>query len=265
MTTELAVTQPISLKETMELGTVLAQSGFFSDAKQASQAVVKVLAGRELGFGPIASMTGVNIIQGKPAIGANLMAAKVKGSGRYNYRIVENTDLACEIAFFEDGKEVGRSRFTMVDADRAGLKGKDNWKKFPRNMLFARAISNGARWYCPDVFSGVSVYTPEELDPDAPVNGDGDIIDVTPTPVPEPQAAAQTNGHSYPSVAARADAMLAAVNERTNGYYKHLAHLLNAIQLELGDPEWNWPEVSDDMTWKASFNIALAHTKKEAG
>ncbi|KAF5276407.1 hypothetical protein FQR65_LT16339 [Abscondita terminalis] len=29
-------------------------------------------------------------------------------------------------------------------------------------MLFARAISNGVKWYCPDVFSG-PVYTPEEL------------------------------------------------------------------------------------------------------
>jgi len=31
-------------------------------------------------------------------------------------------------------------------------------------MLFARAISNGVRWYCPDVFSGAAVYTPDEFD-----------------------------------------------------------------------------------------------------
>ena len=59
----------MDLNQTLQLGEVLAKSGFFSDAKQASQAVVKVLAGRELGFGPVASMVGVNIIQGKPAIG----------------------------------------------------------------------------------------------------------------------------------------------------------------------------------------------------
>ena len=28
-------------------------------------------------------------------------------------------------------------------------------------MLFARAISNGVKWYCPDVFGG-PVYVPEE-------------------------------------------------------------------------------------------------------
>jgi hypothetical protein len=29
-------------------------------------------------------------------------------------------------------------------------------------MLFARAISNGVKWYCPDVFCG-PVYVPEEM------------------------------------------------------------------------------------------------------
>jgi hypothetical protein len=29
-------------------------------------------------------------------------------------------------------------------------------------MLFARAISNGVKWYCPDIFSG-PVYVPEEM------------------------------------------------------------------------------------------------------
>ena len=46
-------------------------------------------------------------------------------------------------------------------------------------MLFARCISNGIKWFCPDVFSG-SVYTPEELG--ATVNEEGDVIDVTTTP-----------------------------------------------------------------------------------
>src|SRR5690349_13268341 len=83
----------------------MASSGFFTDAKQASQAVVKILAGSELGFGPFASMVGVSIIQGKPAIGANLMAAAVKRTGKYNYRVTKNTDKEVEITFFENGQE----------------------------------------------------------------------------------------------------------------------------------------------------------------
>jgi hypothetical protein len=34
--------------------------------------------------------------------------------------------------------------------------------KFPANMLFARAISNGVKWFTPDVFQG-PVYVPEEM------------------------------------------------------------------------------------------------------
>lgn len=155
----------------------MAKSGFFSDAKQASQAVVKILAAREIGLGPFAGMTGVNIIQGKPAFGANIMAACVKKSGRYNYRVTEMSDKACTIEFMErlDGKWTtsGESKFTIEDARKAGTK---NLDKFPRNMLFARAMSNGVRWYCPDVMNGSVVYTPEELGAD--VDEDGNVVEI---------------------------------------------------------------------------------------
>src|SRR5690606_8583127 len=139
--------------DVMKLGEVLAQSGFFTDSRGAAQAVVKVLAGQELGFGPVASMTGINIIKGRVTLSANLLAAAVKRSGKYSYRVIEHTDKACEIEFTENGEVIGRSRFTMEDAKNAQLNG-DNWKKFPANMLFARAISNGAKWHCPDIFGG---------------------------------------------------------------------------------------------------------------
>lgn len=161
-----------------EVGQVLVKSGYFQDARDASQAIVKVLAGRELGFGPIASMTGINIIQGKPALSANLMAAAVKRSGRYNFRVKRLSNEVCEIEFFERGgadwQSCGASIFTLEDARKAGTK---NLEKFPRNMLYARAMSNGVRWYCPDVTGG-PVYTPEEMG--LPVNEDGEAVQAQP-------------------------------------------------------------------------------------
>lgn len=162
-----------SFSDLERAATAMARSGYFQDSREQAQAIVKILAGQEMGFGPFASMTGVHIIQGRPAIGANLMAAAVKSSGRYNYRVVEMTDKVCSIKFFEGKEEIGVSTFTIEDARKAGTK---NLDKFPRNMLFARAMSNGVRWYCPDVFNGSAVYTPEELG--ANVNEDGDVIDV---------------------------------------------------------------------------------------
>lgn len=162
--------------DTMTLGDVLSKSGYFQDANQAAQAVTKILAGRELGFPPIASMTGVHIIQGRVSLSANLIAAAIKRSKpAYNYRVTELTDKACTIVFYEDGDECGVSTFTAEDARKAGTQ---NMAKYPRNMLFARAMSNGAKWYCAAVFGG-PVYTPEELG--AIVDGEtGDPIDVSP-------------------------------------------------------------------------------------
>src|SRR4030067_1822876 len=73
-------TATVAIKDDMtlsELGQVLVKSGFFSDSRDASQAIVKVLAGRELGFGPIASMTGFYIVKGRVSMSANLIAAAV--------------------------------------------------------------------------------------------------------------------------------------------------------------------------------------------
>jgi len=177
-----------SMDDVERAAKAMSASGFFPDSKSAAQAVVKVLAGRELGFGAFASMTGVAVIQGKPVIGANLLAAAVKQTGKYNYRVTEHTAEVCRIKFLEGNQEVGVSSFTMDDAKAAGLATKDNWKKYPRNMLFARAIANGQKWYAPDVFNGVTVYTPDEMG--ASVDDEGNIIEAEVTqPMTYEQAA----------------------------------------------------------------------------
>ena len=160
----------------------MAKSGYFADSQQASQALVKILAGQEMGFGAFASMNGIHIIKGKPGVGANLQASAVKGSGKYDYKIRALDDKICKIEYFQGAESLGISQFTIEDAKRAGTQ---NLDKFPRNMLFARAMSNGVKWFCPDVFNGSTVYTPEELGAD--VNEDGDVITVIATPAPEPK------------------------------------------------------------------------------
>ena len=182
--TEQALTKQLDV---MELGALLSKSGYFKDATDAAQAVVKVLAGQELGFGPVASMTGIYIVKGRVTLSANLIGAAVKRSGRYDYTISKLDKSLCVLMFWTrrpDGVmiEVGESAFTIDDAKAAGLVNGDNWKKYPRNMLFARALSNGAKWYCPDVFGG-PVYTPDELG--VPVDGATfEVVDVTPEPKP---------------------------------------------------------------------------------
>ncbi len=106
------------------------------------------------------------------------MAAAVKRSSKYNYRILEHTDQTCKIAFLEHGEQIGVSEFTATDAARGGTQ---NMGKFPRNMLFARAMSNGVKWFCPDIFLGSPVYTPEELG--AVIDSDDRVVELAETQV----------------------------------------------------------------------------------
>jgi len=187
----LAPTRVLDADEAHHLGALMSASGFFEDSKDAAQAAVKVMAGAELGFGAVASMTGVHIIKGKVSLGANLIAAAIQRSGRFAYRVRELNDNLCAIAFYDTGEEVGVSTFTVADATKAGLAGQDNWKRHPRNMLFARALSNGAKWYCAGIFGG-PIYTPDELGAEIDVNGE--VIQAPPIaePGPPPTAPATT-------------------------------------------------------------------------
>ena len=162
----------------------LQKSGYFKDVTSEAQAIVKVMAGAELGLPPFASMTGIHIISGKPALGSNVIATLVKNDPRYDYRITECNDKRCKIDWKENGNIVGESSFTMDEANTAGLTNNPSWKKFPSDMLFARAITRGARRFAPDIFGGSPIYTPEELGAD--VDEDG-YIDTTHRIVEEPE------------------------------------------------------------------------------
>lgn len=169
------VQAPSNLDELQRLAKMMCASGFFKNAEDIARAGVKILAGQELGINPIASMTHVYFINGRLAYEATILASAVKRKG-YDYRIKEHTNEACAIDFLnQKGEVIGTSSFTMKDAKTAGIDGKDVYKKWPRNMLFGRAMSNGCRWYCADIFGGVSVYVPEELD--AQLQPDGSYIE----------------------------------------------------------------------------------------
>jgi|GEM_PF-2516459 len=151
--------QALPLNDVMTMAQTFAESGLFTDAKQQAQAFVKIIAGQEIGIPPFAAISGIHIVQGKPTIGAGLIASCIKGSGKYDYKVIKLDETACSLDFYQGKEKLGNSTFTIVDARKAQTK---NIDKFPKNMLFARAISNGVKWFCPDVFSG-PVYTPEEM------------------------------------------------------------------------------------------------------
>ena len=179
----------MKLNETKEMAEHFFKSGIFQDVKDMSVALVKIQAGQELGVSPIMAMKEVYLIPSKAGvkiqIGASLQAAMIKKSGKYDYRIVDHSKEICTIHFFErradKWEKIGGETYTIADARAAGLTaGKDVWTKHPKNMLFARAMSNGAKWHCPDVFGG-AIYNESDEFPESKF--EAEIIEDKPSPV----------------------------------------------------------------------------------
>lgn len=174
-------------------------SGYFGDVKSQAQAMVKVMAGAEIGLPPFASMSGIHIVNGKPTLGANLIATLVKNDPRYDYRVRRADNEACVLAWYESGTAVGESSFTIQEANAAGLTSKQTWKAYTSDMLFARALTRGARRYAPGIFGGAPIYTPDEMGVETDEDGhiiEGQVVTVTPAPAQPP-----ANANGKPSAA----------------------------------------------------------------
>ena len=191
------VVTPQFLQEPMALGEIFMKSGLFKDLTGQAEAAVKVLAGRELGLTPLESMGGIYMVNGKVALQSKLIAALIRRSKKYDYVIDVLTNEECAITFYkltpegQQGAKLGQSIFTIKDAALAGIINKQVWKNFPKNMLYARAITNGARFFTPDAYCGFSTEEMEEIG-EIPVNTktisittEGEVInETTKTPVP---------------------------------------------------------------------------------
>lgn len=165
------------------------ESGLFPDIQSEAQAIVKVIAGQELGLPPFYSMQNFYIIKGHLSMAAETMGLLLKRTGKYNYRVKEHTDERCSIQFYENGKEAYLSTFTMADAKRAGLVKPDSgWVKYPKAMLFSRTMSSGSKIVAPELMG--KTYTKEEaesISPDA-------FEEIGAAPQPEKKAKSKAKG-----------------------------------------------------------------------
>jgi len=118
--------------------------------------------GRTIGLTPMAAITGVHVIEGKPTASAGLISGLVRKAGHRLRVTGDDTRAVAEIVRSDDPDHVFRSEWTIARAKQAELLGKGTWKKYPAAMLKARAITEVARDACEEVLYGLH-YTPEEL------------------------------------------------------------------------------------------------------
>lgn len=146
--------------------------------KNVEEAFTVAQMGKELGFATMQSFHYIIPIQGRlslsaKAVGALLRKGGVKfvtlEDGVYVYKggaLQPSTpdekpvDRRTTIKFIRDGLEE-MCTFTMRDAELQGLSTKDNWKRMPKEMLYARCLAKGANRIGADLLLGL--YTAEEM------------------------------------------------------------------------------------------------------
>jgi hypothetical protein len=151
---------PTTIDEAMRFADMLSKSALVPKDYQGNPAncVIAMQWGMEIGLQPLQAMQSIAVINGRPAIWGDAMIALVKGSGLLE-SITENVgeDVATCSVKRRGEAEVSRT-FSMADAKRAGLAGKQGpWAQYPKRMMQMRARAWALRDVFPDVLRGVFV------------------------------------------------------------------------------------------------------------
>lgn len=128
------------------------------------QAVFIIMAGKELGMGPMWSVQNLKIVEGHVSASAEGQLALIrKNCAGVKIEFLAREVTGCRLRAKRPNEEWQLFEFSLEDAKRANLAHKPNWLKYPRAMLHARCISEMARAMFPDAIAGISSYTPDEI------------------------------------------------------------------------------------------------------
>ena len=142
-----------------KMGSVIAKSGLFG-IKTPEQAIALMLIAQSENLHPARAAAEYHIIQGRPSLKSDAMLARFQAAGG-SVKWMDMTDNRVSAVFSHPQGGSLEIDWDMARAKKADLGGKDMWKKYPRQMLRARVISEGIRTVFPGCVSGF--YTPEEV------------------------------------------------------------------------------------------------------
>lgn len=126
-----------------------------------SQLFNLMLSAKDLGISPMKAINGgFYLVNGKVCMSTALMTDRIRKAG-HSIKITEMTRDKCTIiAIRRDNEDSLKLEYTMEDASLAGLVNSPTWKKYPKNMLYNRCMSQVARILFPDVVG--NCYSEEE-------------------------------------------------------------------------------------------------------
>ncbi len=173
---------PQTLDEAMQFAGMMSKSNIVPKDYQGNpgNVLVAVQWGMELGLQPLQAMQNIAVINGRPSIWGDAMLAIVRGSGLLESikEDISETGAVCTIK--RRGEDAVSREFTIEDAKRAGLYGKQGpWQQHPKRMMQMRARAFALRDVFPDVLRGVNI---AEEARDMPVEKDMGAAEVVDTP-----------------------------------------------------------------------------------
>ena len=160
----------VPIADIERMATAVAKSQLFG-CKSVDQAIALMLIAQAEGMHPAIAARDYHVIDGRPALKADAMLARFQqAGGAVSWEPMSDERVAATFShpaggtvFIEWTYAMATRALLTTKTQRDG--GPNMWKKYPRQMLRARVISEGVRTVFPGVTSGL--YTPEEMQ-DAP-------------------------------------------------------------------------------------------------
>jgi hypothetical protein len=221
---EIAVAAPYGFGDMEKLAEAIAKSGMFG-IRTKDQALALMAIAQSEGRHPAAAARDYHIISGSPAKKAEAMQRDfLLAGGKVQWH--ELSDTAVEATFSHPQGGEARIRWDAARCIQAGLVGGMH-KKYPRQMLRSRVVSEGVRTVWPLATSGM--YAPEEA---AEIRQEArEPIDVTPPAAPVDGAAdldafamAEIAVNQLDELSRQADTMAAAGREAFRAFWGTLGH-----------------------------------------
>lgn len=151
---------------------VYAQSSIIPAAyrRKPADIIAAAMAGGAYGWDAMTSLRQFHVIEGMASLRPEAMLGLVRQSG-HSVQVDIDGDAAVATGKRHDTGDTHTARFSMADAQAAGLAGKKNWKQYRDAMLTWRAVSALCRVLFPDVVLGAG-YVPEEFGADVNEKGE---------------------------------------------------------------------------------------------
>lgn len=160
MKNELIKSNNFTTNDLIEISKRVSASGLLGRYNENQIFTLMMLAYKD-GTNPVQASMDYHIIQNKPALSSQATLSRFqKSGGRIKY--IKRTDTECVIEFTHEQAGTLTVEWNMNRARQAGLDlNKENWKKYPRQMLAARCLAEGVRALYPACLDGL--YLVEEV------------------------------------------------------------------------------------------------------